>query len=59
MQATQHIIDNFLRHIYCTLKEKDRYVEEGWSRTNYEAIFDTINEAFFLLSLSIDQQIQK
>ena len=46
MQATQHIIDNFLRHIFCTLKEKDRYVEEGWSRTNYEATFDTINEAF-------------
>lgn len=45
MQATQHIIENLLRHSFHALKEKDRYVEEGKSRSHYEAFFETINEA--------------
>lgn len=46
MQATQHIIDNLLRHVYHTLKEKERYAKEGSSRTSYEVAMDTINDAF-------------
>ena len=45
MQATQHIIENLLRHIFHALKEKGRYVVEGKSRSHYEAFFETINEA--------------
>ena len=45
MQATQHIIENLLRHIYYALKERERYVEEGKSRSHYELFFKVINEA--------------
>lgn len=73
MANKPYIINNFLMHIYHSLKGKERYVEEGKSRSFYEAFWDSAEtafviphrpsnsevEAFYRGSLTMNEFIQK
>ena len=44
--SQQVTVQNFLKHTFSSIKEKDRYVAEGKSTSTLEFFFDQLNNAF-------------
>lgn len=44
--SQQVVVQNILKHTFSSLKEKDRYVAEGKSKSTFELFFDRLNSAF-------------